>query len=558
MNRKKYRLAAAAVSALAIGLLGTGAPAAFAEDATPVGGPAAANPALINDTAKGSLHITKYTGGDNGLPADGSEGGAPTNPLNQPLSGVAYSIYKVPGVDLTTSGGWASAVSYYNNIAGAETAVAAVTPTSLTTDANGQVNFTGLPLGLYLVKEVSAPAGYTMAAPFLVTLPMTDPDGVDGTLGTVDDNQNWMYDVYVYPKNQLDSITLAVVDKGTQTADDSDGLASNQMLDYVLTSSISDGTTPLGAYVVQLDIADYVTPTGVTVELTDGTTTTTVSPDLYDVYYTPMGSTTPVLWDEMTMIPEGSTITVVFNEAGLMYLEDNREMQVVTTIGAEVGMEDADGAFEADANLIPNSSYLEQNCPTCTYTLGDEATLAALVEKGIPSNMVESKYGDLAITKTDAQSNAPVAGAEFTVYFDVDADSDPATTCTVSDLVAANVIGGPVVTNDSGLVTYKGLQTSDFYNGKSQTDKITYCLVETKAPTGYNLLADPIKFEILQTADGTLAVTNLPIKNEKSNLGNNLPLTGGEGVAALSLGGLALIGGGVGYYAYTSRKRRTA
>ncbi len=54
------------------------------------------------------------------------------------------------------------------------------------------------------------------------------------------------------------------------------------------------------------------------------------------------------------------------------------------------------------------------------------------------------------------------------------------------------------------------------------------------------------------------AVTNLPIKNEKANLGNNLPLTGGEGVAALSLGGLALIGGGLGYYAYTSRKRQTA
>ena len=54
------------------------------------------------------------------------------------------------------------------------------------------------------------------------------------------------------------------------------------------------------------------------------------------------------------------------------------------------------------------------------------------------------------------------------------------------------------------------------------------------------------------------AITNLPIENEKSNLGNNLPLTGGEGVAALSVAGLMLIGGGAGYYAYAGRKRHTA
>ncbi len=50
----------------------------------------------------------------------------------------------------------------------------------------------------------------TPTAPFFVTLPMTNPDATN----------RWMYDVNVYPKNQADTISLAVVDQGTTTLDD--------------------------------------------------------------------------------------------------------------------------------------------------------------------------------------------------------------------------------------------------------------------------------------------------------------------------------------------------
>ena len=73
------------------------------------------------------------------------------------------------------------------------------------TDANGMVQFTNLPVGLYLVIETGKPATVTEpVAPFLVSIPMTRV--------TTDTNaqKQWLYDVVVYPKNSTHkgSITL--------------------------------------------------------------------------------------------------------------------------------------------------------------------------------------------------------------------------------------------------------------------------------------------------------------------------------------------------------------
>lgn len=64
------------------------------------------------------------------------------------------------------------------------------------TDKNGKVQFTNLPVGLYLVIETGKPATVTEPVePFLVSIPMTRV--------TEDANaqKQWLYDVVVYPKN---------------------------------------------------------------------------------------------------------------------------------------------------------------------------------------------------------------------------------------------------------------------------------------------------------------------------------------------------------------------
>lgn len=45
----------------------------------------------------------------------------------------------------------------------------------LAVDADGSVTFTGLPVGMYLVRQTQAEAGYATIDPFVVTVPVEDP-----------------------------------------------------------------------------------------------------------------------------------------------------------------------------------------------------------------------------------------------------------------------------------------------------------------------------------------------------------------------------------------------
>ena len=66
------------------------------------------------------------------------------------------------------------------------------TPIVQITDENGEAKFNNLSLGLYLVQETDAPAQITgKVGDFLVSIPMTNADEDD-----------WLYDVHVYPKNK--------------------------------------------------------------------------------------------------------------------------------------------------------------------------------------------------------------------------------------------------------------------------------------------------------------------------------------------------------------------
>ncbi len=510
--------------------------------------------------ATGTLHITKYAGAPVGTTTDN---GLPTTVTGRtPLAGVTYEIYKVPGVDLTTNDGWKLAADYYNNVAGAWTAIGTAPATaSCTTDGSGVCDFAGLDLGLYYVKEVSAPAGYTMAAPFLVTLPMTNPAGPDGVLGNADDNTSWMYNVYVYPKNQKDTITKTVEDKGTVTTDPTTTTASDHQIDYTLQTTVTDGTAPLGMYVIYDDLDPSLTFTGVSLKINTTTlvrcTAVNVPADCdYTVYTASAYNVPATAWDG-TAVTGGPLVTIVLTDHGQGVLEANRTFDLFTTLNTKVNLEDEDGIVPNKGSFIPNQQWWNQNG---TGTTNPENPVTnpptTPTTPGIPSNEVKTKYGDLIITKLDPK--APVAtpvdmtGAEFAVYHDPTPGDN---VCSATDVVGTPIKTGAITTGNT--LTIKGLQTSDFYNNASQTDLIKYCLVETKAPEGYNLNAEAIQFTILVPATATqLAFTPVDVFNELKNLGNNLPLTGGAGVAAFSTLGLLLVGGGLTYYVVTSRRRR--
>lgn len=84
------------------------------------------------------------------------------------------------------------------------------------TDENGKATFTGLDVGMYLVIETKTPQAVTVPAePFLVSIPMTRIG--DETSGAGNQNlKEWLYDVTVYPKNNIAKGTVKLVKQGKQ------------------------------------------------------------------------------------------------------------------------------------------------------------------------------------------------------------------------------------------------------------------------------------------------------------------------------------------------------
>ncbi len=133
---------------------------------------------------------------------------------------------------------------------------------------------------------------------------------------------------------------------------------------------------------------------------------------------------------------------------------------------------------------------------------------------------------DLTITKKDVDTDEPLSGATFELYF-VEDGQEGATTGGVK-------VG--TLTTVSGTATATGLAAGHYY------------LVETAAPTGYQLDATPIPFEVVAattdglTPDNEIFVQAVPvITNQKQDI--DLPTTGGAGTVALTAAGVVLIAG---------------
>lgn len=176
---------------------------------------------VIDPDKKGSITIYKYLHAEeiNGQAGTGEKQNIPDG--TEPAEGVGFTIYRVKGP--------AALQEYYNGKTSEETAKVSdyidengelksqfnnrIEGTDNIgveekTDENGMVQFTDLPVGLYLVMETSKPATVTEPVePFLVSIPMTRV--------TEDANaqKQWLYDVVVYPKNSTHkgAITLKKV-----------------------------------------------------------------------------------------------------------------------------------------------------------------------------------------------------------------------------------------------------------------------------------------------------------------------------------------------------------
>lgn len=227
MKRKIQKtLAWLLMLALVVTVLPFGALAAAPEDKT-----------IIDTTKPGSITVTKYqtvnistgstpthTGN-----ATGTTNDAVTDTSYKPLNGATFKLFKI--ADAT------AVEKYYNGMDNAaytlkdaanndrfvydsdtgtaifdgQPATLIDTKTTAGTDVNaGKCTFPGLSVGIYVLKEVTAPDQITtpLAETCLISIPM-----VNTATSSNNGNAEWMYDVYVYPKNHESTGTLELTKK---------------------------------------------------------------------------------------------------------------------------------------------------------------------------------------------------------------------------------------------------------------------------------------------------------------------------------------------------------
>jgi fimbrial isopeptide formation D2 family protein len=511
----------------------------------------------INPATSVSLTVHKYEAPAVNCPNNGTlQTTCVNNAGAQALQGAKYTatqvLYKGSAIDLTTTAGWTAAQSFVNTWDGSSTLPTDFTLGTVTgpktTGADGVASFPGLSKTLYIVTETEAPPAttgksYTAAAPFAVTLPRSTADGT-----------SWLYDVHVYPKNNKSTATKTVVDGGT--AGTTSGTTASSTITYNVTTSIEPG---------------YIT----SAQATGGTSGTVLQYyavyDTFDARLTPPAaadvvvkistSATPLtMGTDYTVTISGQKVTVLFTQAGLDKLvtakNANPAANVVTTFpttltDANCYATPATGQFSCSGTVVDGvikniASFTPNQFP------GVDSNGNPVTHPETPTNEVVSQYANLKLLKTnDKNTNNALSGAVFALY-QIEGTSCDATVIAASTSKKI----AEATTGSDGTISWNSIKTSTWTNGTVTSQNHNYCVVELKAPAGYVLPSNVHTYVALP--DGSAGqVVQVSIVNAEQP-GNSLPLTGGQGVAAVSVLALLLVGGGIAYYVTVSRRRREA
>ncbi|WFR84290.1 SpaH/EbpB family LPXTG-anchored major pilin [Arthrobacter sp. Y-9] len=461
-----------------------------------LGGANAANISNIdpNQTATLSIHKFETPSTPTGLPNDGTALTPAQLAALTPMPGVTFTVQPINGIDLTTNAGWTAAAALTPTTAAAQAGAG----TTVTTDASGNATLSGLPLGLYLVTETSYPAGVTPSAPFLVTLPLTNPT----------DTSSWLYNVNVYPKN---SVTTA-----TKTVNDANAIKLGDPVSWTIKADIPDGN-PVDGYKITDQLDTKLTYSSATVSLSNGAALTS-------------GTDYTVVYDSTT-----HTLTVNFTTSGLAILTANATAQVVVDVNTTVNT----------VGEISNTAVVYPNAASFNVTPGQPGG-------PIVTPPVVTKWGDIVLHKQDSKTQASLAGATFQVY-PTQADAQAGTNAITINGVSS------WTTDASGNLVISGLRYSNWVNGAAvnpgDPGYQSYWLVETQAPTGYELLAQPVETTVTSSDPSVVTVT---IDNVPHNAGFQLPFTGGPGTWALTGGGILLLTGAVLFFVFANRRKNAA
>jgi len=476
--------------------------------------------------------------------------------------------------------------------------VAPASQTTATTLSNGQAVFNPLNLGVYLAVEE---AGYSDSpcAPFLACVPMTNPngDGWNTDVQVYPKNQDilTMKAENKPAVNVGDTVTYSIV---VGVPDDIAGLSPDQISAAQSGYAINPTDYAFKAFNVtdQLDpaltfVPGSVTVTGV-VAGTDPTvanlalTGTVLNAGTAPAY---LGTVSSYTVTEPVTPPAtgfgGGLLTVSFDKlAQLQAIAGYQYLQITfqATVNATALIYGTNGDPNGFKQSVPNTAKLN-------YQNYFDSTL-----KTKPTNTVWVHTANLEVTKIDEQTGNKLQGATFKlvavpntgnaandlaaakaaanaksfVKLDsaapVDANGNPTGNFSVlypassglsqaaSEATAYGAGKDYAVTTDSnGIAKFSGLQdytTTPWFADMQQDDQIggrtylTYYIVETGAPSGYNLLTEPVPVTFSGNPDNYVTNLNTLMKTIADSSKFVLPKTGGMGTVLFTVGGIGLMG----------------
>ena len=501
MNPTSKRISAAVLS-LALGFTIAGAPM-LAPVASAQVSITAGQASTVDLTAPVSLTINKY----DGLPVTDPDDLANLAPLD-----AEFTIEKVLlANNLNTLAGWQELSDYTPATAPKDPAF---TPISVTTDATtgqGVVRSTDdgtiidgtdvvdptFVVGAYVVTEV-AKDGYSVAPPFLVTLPFTNSA-----------NNDWSYHQVVHPKNQAD----ITVEKGVEDL----GATIGTELKYTISAPLPAGN------LTSLEVIDNLpdelgAATNVVVSTRVDAASALVPLALQD--------TIPVVNGGTDDVP--NNLSIDFGEDDLIELQNRR----VGNPGLEIVVE-----FSAVITSLPDNGTIVNHA-----VINLPGGLTYTTDHGNPDDGAQTHLGDLIIRNVNNDTPAELIADGSATYELWRCQANGADGFNViSQISAATDPAGPAAdtfTTTNGTITLYGVQAIDWVNGAAPTPEIgqDLCVVELVAPEGYELNPEPTQVEYVLPRDGYNMEAD--VIHLASDDVITLPATGGNGT-------MILIGAGV-------------